>query len=349
MKPDTQNRLELLKKYYAYDEANKTFNVVLRYEKVSDILYREVKSISNVPLMNEEFLNDVTGILEDIPKGYYADISLRIDDYEGYDEKVIMESFNDMLEFGRLKYNSGSRKKYFKVATLLTVGLVLLFFGIFVEVNEWWHIFDTEPLIIKLITSFIEIAGWVFAWEAVSILFLEENEDMKKGSAIISKLNRIGLYSKDNKNVLISEEYEQIQEHFFRSSPLRRAGSLLLIFSGFAYIGLASMVAIRALSSFTIGFNIVALFIIILNWLWVILMIIGGVFAVKLYTGKEKYRIPAAVFAAINFAFLVTSLVISFINGIDISLVVVNIVSAVFEIAYLLGFFFTLDYKKKAE
>ena len=345
MKPDTQTRIELLKKYYAYDEVSKTFTVSLHCEKVSDILYKEVKSVSNVPMMNDEFLNDVTGILEDIPHGYHADISLLIDDYEGYDEKVIMESFNDMLEFGRLKYNVGSKKKYYKVATLLAVGLILLFFGIFADVESWWGVFDAEKLIGELLINFLEIAGWVFCWEAVSILFLEENDEMKKGSSIISKLNRITLLDKDNK-VLADEKYEQIQKHFYRSTPIRRIGSLLLLFSGFAFIGLSIMVLIKTIPTISVAFQYFKV-ILLLHLLWVILTFVGGFVAIKLYSGKEKYRIPTATYAFINLAFSILIIVYTSIYAIDVSLIVINIISGIIEIAYILGFFLTLNYKKK--
>jgi len=131
MKPDTQTRIELLKKYYAYDEVSKTFTVSLHYEKVSDILYKEVKSVSNVPMMNDE---------------------------------------------------------------------------------------------------------------------------MKRGPSIISKLNRITLLNKDNK-VLVDEKYEQIQKHFYRSAPIRRIGSLLLLFSGFAFIGLSIMLLIKTIPNISLAFQ----------------------------------------------------------------------------------------------
>ena len=347
MKPDVQTKCELLKKYYAYDEANKTFIIALHYEKVSDILNNEVQSVSSTPLMSEEFLSKITGILEGIPKGYHADIKLTIDDYEGYDEKIIMESFNDMLEFGRLKYNSSSQNKFYKVAILLVVGLVLLFTGIFAKVEEWWGIFETEELIGELLINFLEISGWVFCWEAVSILFIENNDDMKQGLSIISKLNSVTLYNKNNKS-LINEEYDQIQKHIYRVTPIKRAGLLLLVFSGFAFIGLGSMIGIRQIPNlFIVTSNNMLLLIALLNWVWIALIIFSGLFAIKLYLGKEKYRIPAATLAVINLGFTLFAVIFSAINGIDISLIVINIISGIIEVAYCLGFFFTLDYKKK--
>ena len=347
MKKDLETRLTLLKKYYAYDETSKTFNVVLHYEKVSDILSKEVKSISEVPLMSEEFLNKISTILEDIPKNYHVNISLCIDDYEGYDEKVIMDSFNDMLEFGRIKYNAGNRKKYYKVAALLVVGLVLLFFGIYVSLEQWWHLFDQEQLIGELLSNFLEIAGWVFCWEAVTILFLEESEDMRKGSAIIYKLNCVSLLNKDNK-ILINEEYEQIQKHFHKNSPLNGTGYLFLLFSGFAFIGLALMMSMRMIPTFKVGTLYLGAAYIILNILWVILLFVGGLFSIKLYAGKEKYRIPALVFLVINFIVSIVVLVLNIVYSMVIYLTAMSVISMIIGVAYCLGYFFTIDYKKKA-
>ena len=345
MKPDIQRKLELLKKYYAYNEADKTFDIVLHYEKVSDIINKQIKSISSVPLMDDEFLYSVTGILESIPSGYHADISLRIDDYEGYSGKIIMESFNDMLEFGRVKYNTNNRKKYYKVAFILAVGLVLLSFGIFAGFEGWWHIFDKDKFIGELLLSFLEIAGWVFCWEAVSIIFLEENDDMRKGSAIINKLSSVTFLNKDNKE-LIGEESEQIHKLLFKQTKLQRSGYLFLIFSGFAFMGLASMVGIRMISTIAVTFESLGIGLTILNWFWILLLFAGGIFAVKIYFGKEKYRIPAAIFALINLVLGIVVISLSFVNGFDASLISTNIISLIIEVAYCIGFFFTLDYKK---
>ena len=345
MKPNVETRLELLKKHYVYHEVDKSFDIVLHYEKVSDILNKQISSISNVPIMNDEFLLNITDILDYIPNGYHVHISLEIDDYEGYKEKTIMESFNDMLEFGRVKYNSNNRKKFFKVALILAIGLVLLSFGIFAGFEEWWHLFDKEEFIGQLLLSFLEIAGWVFCWEAVSIIFLEDNDDMKKGSAVIKKLSSFSLLGK-NKEELIEEESEQIYKILVKQTPLQRAGYLFFIFSGFAFMGLASMVAIRLITTMSVSFQALGLGLTLLNWVWIILLFIGGLFAVKIYFGKEKYRLPAGIFALINLIYGVVIIIVSCLNNLDVSLISTNIISIVIESAYCIGFFFTLEYKK---
>jgi len=73
----------------------------------------------------------------------------------------------------------------------------------------------------------------------------------------------------------------------------------------------------------------------------------GGFVAIKLYSGKEKYRIPTAIYAFINLAFSILIIVYTSVYAIDTSLIVINIISGIFEIAYILGFFLTLEYKKK--
>ena len=93
------------------------------------------------------------------------------------------------------------------------------------------------------------------------------------------------MFCKDNK-VLVDEKYGQIQKYFYRSTPIKRVGSLLLLFSGFAFIGLSIMVGIRTIPKISLAFQYFKE-ILLLHWTWVILAFTGGFFANKLYSGKN--------------------------------------------------------------
>lgn len=123
-------------------------------------------------------------------------------------------------------------------------------------------------------------------------------------------------------------------------------GSLLLVFSGFAFVGLRTIVGIRMLPSLSLSVEFLDALLVLANCLWIALTIFNGIFAIKLYSGKEKYRIPEGILGGINFSFFIFVIIFSAIKKIGVSLIAINIISDIITTAFFLGFFFTLDYKK---
>lgn len=88
-----KHRLEVLRKRYGYDEESKTFDIVLHYERVSD-LFKMRQDHAKVPMMNSDVLDMISDQRAYIPNGFKAKFSPVIDDFEDYNPKIILSAFD---------------------------------------------------------------------------------------------------------------------------------------------------------------------------------------------------------------------------------------------------------------
>ena len=341
------NQIELLKRYYALDEKKKIFDVVLHYKKASDLFDEDVESIS-LPKMKDDIVQKISNIAEDIPHGYKADISLVIDDYEGYKKEDIISSFNDVIYCNRYRFNRENTNKWFKVAFLILVGVMLLFFNSLATVKGYWGVFTNEEVLEEVIHSITEITGWVFIWEAVSLAFLKGSEIFRTGATIYKKINYFALYEGDSEKALLKETAKDITKEMIGEGASRRVGLLLLMFAGFAVIGVALSRMMIDLSAFDPS-NSFAVPLLIGSILGLIVKIATGCFAVLLYKGKEQFKIPVLVVAILDFIIVIFTIVALSLDGISVSDWMSFISSIVVNGLYIVGFilFAIGDYKQK--
>ena len=329
-----KDQIELLKKYYPLDEKRKVFDIVLHYEKASELFDTDVESIT--PKMKDEIVRKVVDIVEDIPHGYKADISLVIDDYEAYDKKVVLDSFNDLLFLTKYRFNKENKAKWFKVGILILTGIMLIFIKSLLAVNNFWGMLDNSEVSQSVILIVTEISGWVFIWESVSLLFLRGSDFLRYGKLMLSKIPNIELYKGNEEKALAKESSKDIATSMLSNDLGRRVGSILLLFAGFAIIGLGFATLITSITSFNPSSDY-AVFELIFDCIVVAIKFLTGFAAVKLYIGKEKYKVPVIVVASIDFVFIVLGIVGLFINGLTVKNLILLITSSLVNSAYVIG------------
>lgn len=331
-------QIEFLKKYYELDEARKTFDVVLHYKKASELFDEQIETIAN-PIMKEEVLEKITNILKDIPHGYKADISLVIDDFEGYDKGVILSSFNDLLEIGKYRFSDESRNKWLKFALLILVGILIIFSLNLAKSFNWWNIFAEDELTGTVFGEVLNITSWVFVWEAVSIVFLRPSDIALTGSLILSRISTFSLYNSDSDLAIAKETKDQITKHIFEKNTLERAGSLLLLFSGFAIIGLAFANILTSITQYD-QYGAYVVTGVIFSVLYCINKLVTGVLAILLYKGKDRFRTPTLVVTIFDLLYILITIVSLFVGKFSVSALVSIILALTIHSAYVLGFIF---------
>ncbi|MCR5333102.1 MAG: hypothetical protein K6E11_03680 [Bacilli bacterium] len=338
MNKEQLRQVEQLKKYYAFNEKTKVFDVVLHYEKASDLFDKNVESIS-VPKMRPEFIERIGDIVHDIPKGYKVDISLAIDDYEDYKKKDVLESFNDLLETIKYRFYKENRLKWLQVALLVLVGVSVLFFSTLASIYSWWGLFKND--IAQTVTSeVLSITSWVFIWESVSLIFIKRSYYLRTGSLIIGKVSSIALYKGDSNRAIAKETSDEMVKHLFDDNKMSHASDLLLLFAGFATIALTFITLVSDIVSFTSGVDKIPLVLFIANMVFYCIRFVAGFNAIQLSLGKDNYRIRVFLVAMMNTAIIIFQIVMTCTREFSVAGLIAEIGSTLALQAYVLGYIF---------
>lgn len=240
----TQNHIDLLKEYYAYDEDSKVFTIPLCYEKVEDILDMNVLDCKNHPRFKKEVLEEACELLMGLPTGTKADLCLRIKDYQGYDPDVLLESFNKAISLNQYRSRLEQKRSGITATILALVGAFILFLYIYGKHNGWFGN-DVEGMGYEFVTEILDIVGWVFIWEAVSVIFLYGNDYRSINAGLFIKINQIGFYDETGKNLLSKEELKDQAKMMARSKRWEAVGRNLVL------VGSAAMLMYGAFSIYT--------------------------------------------------------------------------------------------------
>lgn len=231
---ENKRQIELLEKYYNIDNDKKIINIDLHYQKTSDILLTN-EGNNDYPLFRNEIIETINNSIERTPRDYKANIILDIEDYENYKPKQIIESFNDTLELGQYSARRGKQLKNLIASILILVGIILLFFMIIGKNNNWFE----EGIKSDIISEVIDIAAWVFIWEAVTMIFLEQPEQNKFALKIRRKVVQITMLKKGNNEPLYLENTNSIFNNWEGESKIKSVGRNCLLISSSAYLFLA--------------------------------------------------------------------------------------------------------------
>ena len=231
---ENKRQIELLEKYYNIDNENKIISIDLHYQKVSDILLTNEGNI-NYFLFKNEIIETVNNAIKRTPRDFKINIVFDIEDYENYNPKQIIESFNDTIELGQYSARRGKQLKNLIASILILVGIILLFFMIIGKNNNWFE----EGIKSDIISEVIDIAAWVFIWEAVTMIFLEQPEQNKFALKIRRKVVQITMLKKGNNEPLYLENTNSIFNNWEGESKIKSVGRNCLLISSSAYLFLA--------------------------------------------------------------------------------------------------------------
>ncbi len=345
--PIKAQQIELLKKYYEIDEENKVVKVTLAYEKASELFVTDYASEEH-PEFKGEILSRVSEIISRVPLDYKVDLSFAIDDYEGYDPDKLLESFNDLVEMNHFGSLIDSKKKGLRIALLLAAGVIALILMIAGSNGGWFGEGSTKDLI----TEIIDIVGWVFIWEAVSIMFLSPNEDKLRSVRLKTRVNSISFKDGNTGEIKTEESATHAFTRLASESKTKKASKDLLLISGAGFLALAFSTLISGISDVCNVENAYTAKNIAIIMAFVILfsgfMAISGIGAISSYLDRGPLRKAVGFFAIANIIIGVIGIVLSFTftNGDgNWKLVVSSIFSFILFFVYGLGWL--LSFKKK--
>lgn len=346
--PKTLHHIELLKRYYDIDVENRVIYLELHYEKVSDVLANEV-TYKDHPHFTDDIIGKVTEIIETFPYGFDVDLSLKFDDYEGFDPDVLLTSFKDSLLM--YHFSSFKQKRYTWLISglMIVIGVALCAFRLFIIGHNW----TTDDGIVQEI---IDIAAWVFIWEAVSLIFIEESDKSNISKNIIPLFSNISFVDKGGKALLSVNREELIKTWSFESKKHRNGRALLLI-GGSGCLSFAVIKAFECISELFIMCNppegtnfgsVSSDF--ILSAATFLLFVVAGIGAINVFRERGKLRKAVPFCAWVMFLFDVAFIVVTVLQitvfkqneKADISkFIASSCVSLIVTIIYFIGFSIT--------
>ena len=348
-----ERRVELLKEHYDFDEASKTFDIVLHFQKASDI-FNERFDLIKKRVMKEEIVEEVASLLSDIPKGYKAEFSLVIDDYEDISAQEILDAFHRVLKIRLARFKVANLRKYHKVGILTLVGTFLISLMIVGELMKWW---DSESVQGRLVSYLLDTAGCVFIWEGLYSALLERSRDAALGFVLATRLSAIGLYHNDGTDKAVLSEKTGDVLVFEKEKLGKRVGSLFLYLSGFFLVGTGVIgVMLRApmLSSVIASSGTSALVIALLELVSSIFLCGLGFLAIKIFNENYRYFALTAVASVLVLALVIVSFVSLFLSPATPVNIIASSASLAAMILFIVGFGLSLyhhrrDVKKAAD
>ncbi len=342
----SERRVELLGHYFQVDNENRIVYVKLRFDKASDILETNFGE-EGCGMFKNSILQSVGDIYGHIPMEYRVEIEFCIGDYEGYEPREVLNRFNEALELNNYQAQKDKKRRWLRASLLVLAGLAILAIMGIGSSQHWFG--EDGSTSASLWNEVLDIAGWVFIWEAVTISFLQQNELGLLGVKILSRTNGIRFYKSGSNEILAEENGSAIVAKWEEEGKVEKSGKLALLISssGFLAFGVASTLAtLLSLKSYTPwghefwGLIVSALIVLIIDSL-------AGVTGICNYLGKRKIGKFCPIFGVLAFAYLVTSIVVSAVYQ-SVGFTFSAIVTAVLQIGYVYGIIVDFLRRKKS-
>ncbi len=330
-------QIDLMKKHYEVDEENKVVTLTFRFDKASELLDTEIGRKDH-PQFSPDVIEKMKSLIDTVPMNYRVEVEFDIREYEGYDPKSIMESFNDSLELTQYAARRTRKSKWLISTILILIGIMLLFVMAVGKNNSWFG----DGVNQDIITEIIDIAGWVFIWEAVSLLFLEPTEQSTFALKIRQKIVGVAFYQQGDDTPFVKETAEEIFSNWSEEGKVKRFGKACLLGSSAAFIAMGFVAlfslytALKNASELT-PLSITAL--VIFSLITMAYHLLAGFGGIHKYIGKENWLSrcvgPIAIFMTVM---LIITIVVSAITN-SVSGLVSSITSSIINIFYIGGYF----------
>lgn len=197
---------QMLDNFFDVDRENMVLTATITIEKATDILNTEFKTKKGL-LLNDVIWEKIGEIIDMVPSNYRLKFIFEIRDLEGYDPNDLMAALQAYINMKYYRLSLSMRKKKIGAFVLAAVGILLLALNVYAQVRELFG--DTAQAII---TEVIDIAAWVFVWEAVTIYFLDTGEMRANLKTIRKRLIDITICDINDKRAT-SETTEKLFEN----------------------------------------------------------------------------------------------------------------------------------------
>lgn len=329
-------QLATLKHYFKIDEKNRIVTIPLHYKKVSEIFDINLDSKEH-PFVKREFLVTISSILHSIPIEFLIDVDVKIDDYEGYNPTIILDSIKDAFELFHYDVIKEKTRSNLKVAILIFLGVTIL---------AWLFYLCSKKLIgptgdptHDTVHELVYTVGAVVLWEAVYIIFLPDDEYKDVSYYLLWRMNSLRLLDKKS-NILKETNVINMNNSWMIETKKEKRARYFLLLSGTTLVCL-SVIKIRDIvENIILHQNEWSIYLITpLAVLIVIFGFIAGLGAISYYRDKgpfKKFVLFFGIVASIFYIIETIAIIVIFIldKTYDIKMILSAVVYAIVMIAY---------------
>lgn len=173
---DKQNRL--LDYIYDVDKENRIVTAKIHFASIDDIIDPSYKK--NL-MLNDALWQKMEQVLKSVPFSYKVNFEFEIDDMKDYSLDVLMAALEKNIDMKYLGFAISTRRKRRAALSLTAIGILLLLGNIILQVLQPFN-----GVVENILVEIIDIAAWVFVWEAVTIYYIDGYE-MRRGLKNIRK------------------------------------------------------------------------------------------------------------------------------------------------------------------
>lgn len=289
--------IRTLAKYYPLNKEAGTFEMALHYEKASDLFEENADNLEQAPRISESITDRMSEMLDDIPNGYSADVSIRVDDYEGYTSEQLMGGLKDTLFLRHRRFLHEETRNGLKTGSLIVAGIVMILILTIGRQIGWWGGDDTVS---EILTYMLDTLGCVLIWEGLYMAFLEVPEEFVFEQKISHKISSIRFYQDDGDRAAVSESRENLSA-LMEINRKELFAKRMLLFSGSSVICVTVAWVLQSLGIIinpeVFGEKVTAE--LILDLVTAPLYGAAGVLSLRAYEGKQRNLPVFLVFAAV--------------------------------------------------
>lgn len=340
--PLESKQIDLIERYYVVDRNDKTVTFTFDYDSVNDMTIDHVKT-KKIPYADSSVIEKMGSFIEFLPQDYSAIFEFEIDDYQGYEPALLINSINDAIEFNHYSGMKNTKRKWLKACLLIVVGILLLVLMFIGQVHDWFGSGIEEETIVEV----IDIIACVFIWEAVCMIFLEPSSNVSLDILMKTRVRCIRFYDKGKKKLLAQESQMSLLSNGGIKEGRRSVGYMFLLVgsAGFLTLSFASLIMgiPRLLQQGTERFPLVILEYFALA-LFSISYLFCGLNGIYCYIGKNRFERFTLAFMLLSLLSIIGNFVFAILKKdmaffLTPSFTVISII--IFTIGYIL-----LNYKK---
>lgn len=169
MKQYYKKYLNIEEEFFELDPEQSTALVRMKYEKPGDIIEHGI--VTKVPRLTADFLEDLIGSFDHLPRRYKMRFLITLQDMEGYSEEQMADICNDNLMLETKTRNRIARNHNRLALYLCVTGLICILLAAWIG-NIW----KEESMLRNIVAYILDIVATVPFWAAMEIYFIDNSE-----------------------------------------------------------------------------------------------------------------------------------------------------------------------------